>query len=614
MRNLLDTGRATRPMAAGALAIAALLVTFAPSACSVVVDGSSEQCDTDDDCADLAGTLCQKHICTTPDTPCASNLDCAGVPGGACLESVCKANVNTCETTKECIDKNGENFICKRPVTGIRECVSLLNEDCTLVEGDATSEDAVFIGSVLPIADKNDDTGSSTQNGARLALNEIQGNAGGLPAVAGGAGRRPLVLVSCNDGSDKDQAVRAATYLVDTIGVQTIIGAAFSGISVAVANTVTIPNGVLLMSASATSVALSDLEDRDPACVAACNQDADCEGTCTGLFWRTSPNDEFQSAALAAYTAVLEDRVRAAVPLEETDDLKVIILHKGDSYGEGIASALQEQMKFNGASAASQQGTNFDRRNYGDPDDPDANPEDYGGAIAAAKSLEAHIIFVLGTDEGTQEIIKPLEEQWPELGLDYKPIYVLGDGGFTQALEALVDAQPTSAEQNDLRSRLRGSVPGTTADNNPLFSTFASSFQSKSYEGSPNTFGAAGGYDITYLMAFAMASVGSGPLTGTNIARGLTRTVPEGTEVRVGPTSLNTGFGIMANPSGGNIDFAGASGPLDFDVKKGEAASDVLIWCMKRTGNKNLRQPQSGLIFSAASLKLVGDEEEPGCN
>jgi len=608
--------KAVRPsrhttIAAG-FAIASFAAAVALSACSVVVDGSREQCETDEQCSEFPGTQCVEGICVTPDTPCQTNVECAAVADGACIDGVCQANVNTCAGTQECLDASGPNFICKRPISGKRECVSLLNEDCTLVDGDATSDEAVFIGMVLPIADKNDDTGTSTQNGARLALSEIQGNSGGLPTIAGGSGPRPLVLVSCNDGSDKDQAVRAAGYLVDTIGVQAIIGAAFSGISLGVANEVTIPKGVLLFSASATSVALTDLEDRFPGCTAACGEDADCQAACPGLFWRTSPNDEFQSAALAAYTDNLEVRVRDELTLAAADDIKVAILHKGDSYGEGIAQALQEQMEFNGASAASQLDGNFDRFNYGDPDNPSEDPVNYGEAITRAKDLEAHIIFVLGTDEGIQEIITPLEEQWGDLELPYRPIYVLGDGGFTTAIESLVDAQSGTAAQTSLRSRLRGSVPGTTAGNNPLFSTFASSFQSKSFEGSPNTFGAAGGYDITYLMAFGMASVGVAPLTGTNIALGLTRTVPEGTEVRVGVNQLNTGFGIMTNPNGGNMDFQGASGPLDFDVKKGEAASDVLIWCMRSSGGNNLRQPQSGLIFSAASLELVGEETE--CN
>lgn len=585
------------------------LVAAAMPACSVVVDGSAQQCSSNDECADFPGTECSDGICKTPDIACITNVECAGVEGGACIGGVCLANQNTCATTAECIEANGENFICRNPVLGKRECVSLLNEDCVLVEGNYQDENAVFIGSVFPLAGANADTGLSSQNGARLAISEIQGNAGGLPAVGGGS-RRPLVLVSCNDDSDADRTVRAASYLIDVVGVQAVIGASFSGLSLAIANQVTIPKGALLFSPSATSVALTDLPDKDQRCVAACAGDADCEAACPGLFWRTSPNDELQSAALSQYMPIVEDRIRADLVLEPTDDIKVILLHKGDSYGEGISRALEEQLEINGAPANGQT-SNYQRFDYGDRDNPTEDPVKYGEAKTLILEERPHAVFVLGTEEGINEIIAQVEPDWDEDVIGYEPNWILGDGGFVGELETLVAAQPSSAERTSLRQRLRGSVPGTSAENNPIFSTFLNSYQFA--EGSPATFGAAGAYDIVYLLAFGMASAGTQPLTGTNIARGLLRTVPPGTSIRVGPGALNTGFGIMTNASGGNMDFQGASGPLDFDLGTGEAESDILIWCMRANSQGvAVRQLESGLLYSAADSELVGSEEN--CN
>lgn len=589
-------------LAAPILSALALAAAAAPG-CSVVVDGSAQQCSTSDDCADFPGTECSDGICKTPAVACVTNVECGGVEGGACIDGVCLANQNTCATTAECIEANGENFICKRPVTGPRACVSLVNEDCVRVEGQYQDENAVFIGSVLPLTAANDDTGVSSQNGARLAISEIQGNAGGLPAIGGG--RRPLVLVSCDDNSDKDTAVRSATYLTDTIGVQAIIGASFSGISLGVANEVTIPRGVLLFSPSATSVALTDLADKDQKCIDACAGDADCQAACPGLFWRTSPNDVFQSAALAAYMPIVEQDIRTEIPLEAGDDIKVMVLHKGDSYGEGISRALEEQLRFNDAPATGQSG-NYQRFDYGDPDNVGEKPTKYGEAITKVLDERPHVVFVLGTQEGIDEIIAEVEPEWDEVAVGYEPTWILGDGGFVSALETVVAAQPTSGARTSLRGRLSGTVPGTSAANNPIFSTFINSYQFE--EGTPTTFGAAGAYDIVYLLAFGMASAGTQPLTGTNIARGLVRTVPPGTSIRVGPGALNTGFGIMTNPSGGNMDFQGASGPLDFDVATGEAASDILIWCMRpNSQGAAVRQLESGLLYSAADGELVGD-------
>lgn len=608
---------------AGVVAALALVAAAMP-ACSVVVDGSAQQCSSNDECADFPGTECSDGICKTPDIACVTNVECGGVEGGACIGGVCLANQNDCASTADC---GGEDYVvCKRPIAGKRECVSLLSAECTLVEGDWASDQAVFIGSVLPTAGQsNTGTGIATQNGARLAIREIAENASGLPPLAGGA-RRPLVQVSCNDESDKEKAVTAARYLVDTVGVQAIIGASFSGITLEVANKVTIPAGVLLFSPSATSTAITDLADQDPSCLSACAGDAACIEACPGLVWRSSPNDEFQSAALAAFMPILENRIREQLSLLSTDDIKVALLHKGDSYGQGISQALESQLRFNDAGAtASANADNYVRFNYGNPDES-GTPLRYAEAIDAAKQLGAHVIFDLGTDESIEDVLVPLEAQWDIE--EYRPYYVLGDGGFVAetliyGVEHVsfptedVENPPARAEadQDDLRKRIFGSVPGTSAEQSEDYRAFLSSYRSTFSEGSPETFGAAGAYDITYLLAFAYAAARDQPQTGTNLARGLLRTVPPGTTIRVGPSAINTGFGIMTNPGGGNMDFRGASGQLDFDVATGEAVSDVLIWCMSESSSGNNQvENESGIIYVAADSAISGSDADWNCN
>ena len=72
----------------------------------------------------------------------------------------------------------------------------------------------------------------------------------------------------------------AAEQLVNTDGVATIMGADCSGATTTVANQVAVPNGVVMKSRSATSPALSTVDDN-------------------GLFSRTAPSDARQGEVLA---------------------------------------------------------------------------------------------------------------------------------------------------------------------------------------------------------------------------------------------------------------------------------------------------------------------------
>jgi branched-chain amino acid transport system substrate-binding protein len=118
-------------------------------------------------------------------------------------------------------------------------------------------------------------------------------------------------------------------------------------------------------------------------------------------------------------------------------------------------------------------------------------------------------------------------------------------------------------------------------------------------------FGGAGAYDATYLLAYSAVSLGSAPLTGAALAGGLKKMVPPGTKVDVGEENINSTFTVLQ--AGNNIDFNGASGPLDFDVKTGEAPSDIQIWCLPKDANGAAASAKSsGAFFNAQTSKLEG--------
>ena len=78
---------------------------------------------------------------------------------------------------------------------------------------------------------------------------------------------------------DSAAATTAAERLITAQGVAAILGADCSGVTSAIANNVAVPNGVVMISPSATSPGLSTIKDK-------------------GFFFRTAPSDERQGEVL----------------------------------------------------------------------------------------------------------------------------------------------------------------------------------------------------------------------------------------------------------------------------------------------------------------------------
>src|SRR5262249_19701584 len=154
--------------------------------------------------------------------------------------------------------------------------------DCTKIVGDDSVDDALVVGVVVQLSGQLLNKGPSLIAAMELAQDEIAQTAGGVPGMSGR--KRPLVLVECDESQDP---VRAARHLVDEAGLPALLGPTFSGQVVSVATTVTLPAGALLVPPTATSPALTQLEDQ-------------------GLLWRTVPSDALQGGTLVQLVADLQ--------------------------------------------------------------------------------------------------------------------------------------------------------------------------------------------------------------------------------------------------------------------------------------------------------------------
>ncbi|MEM9691776.1 MAG: ABC transporter substrate-binding protein [Myxococcota bacterium] len=519
------------------------------AACTALVFDDAEQCANDGECARFgAGSTCGPDgVCVATGIVTGGTGGSGGIPAPRCSDSAeCITALDS--PTGRCIDG---------------ACVDLLSEDCQTITPETVSdvENTIFIGFMGPLSGDSASFGVPILSAVQLAASEIEEVASGVP-VPGSTSRQTLVVVACDSQLDP---LRTARHLAEDIQVPAIIGPVFSGITLEVIDEVTIPAGVVTISPSATSPALTTFQDQ-------------------GLFWRTVPSDALQAIPIADQITALETII-TATPEVNAGELKVANVRKGDAYGIGLTTELVDLVTFNGLSL-NENSMNMDFESF-EYDDPSANEVDYQPIVDGILRFEPNIISLLGTNETINNILVPVEAGW---GSAVRPYYILPDGGQAEELLTAVDASP------ELASRIRGTAP---VQEGPNFSSFAFSFETATGN-APSVFTSTA-YDATTLIAFALVA-GEGASPGFAVANGLTK-LSDGTRIDAGPAQLSTGFAALAD--GGTIDFVGASGDLDFDPETGEAQSNIDVWCVDPNAG-SARFLSTGLVYDATAGMMVG--------
>ena len=516
------------------------------AACNALVDTSADQCETDSDCQKLGGALANS-VCT-PDKVCSHGGDCT--------------------TNQQCLDRFGGNpAICRQPDG---TCVKLLTDDCQEVYPTdvLADDDTIVLGFMGPLKDEFASNGVPQWEGIQLAVNEFETFAKGLP-VAGSTERRHVAVLACHD---IDNPIGVAEHLVNTVRVPAIFGPAFSGITLDVATQVTVPKGTLIMSSSATSPAITDLDDN-------------------GLVWRTCPSDALQAVPLNFLVADEENTIRSDLGLTSSDPIRLAMAVKGDAYGKGLADAVLANLKFNGKNAAAN-GNDFLRQDY--PDPAEQPGYDFAPLVNEIVSQKPHIVLPLGTTEAITKVIQGVEANWPTSNpVPPKPHYIVPDGGRLDELLAI-----TGQGNDDLRSRVLGTIPGRTT---ALFSSFKINFKAFHQNKDPGAY-ADTAYDSFYLMSYAIVAQGGKNLSGAAMNEGLKKMVG-GTTITAGTNDINAAFKAL---SAGPIDYEGVSGHLNFDVSTGEAPSDIDIWCIVLDSKNQAVYTSSGQYYDSQGGKVTG--------
>ncbi|MEC7965349.1 MAG: ABC transporter substrate-binding protein, partial [Pseudomonadota bacterium] len=172
-----------------------------------------------------------------------------------------------------------------------------------LMAGGAMADDhAVKLGIILGFTGPIESLTPAMAGGAELAMSEVS-ESGKL------LGGKTVVPVRADSTCiDSGAATAAAERLVTSDGVKGIMGADCSGVTGAVLSNVALANGIVMISPSATSPALSAAEDN-------------------GLFFRTAPSDARQGQVLADV-------------LMEKGISEVAVTYTNNDYGKGLADSF----------------------------------------------------------------------------------------------------------------------------------------------------------------------------------------------------------------------------------------------------------------------------------
>lgn len=174
--------------------------------------------------------------------------------------------------------------------------------------GGSQDNQPVRIGTLLDYTGDLATFGPPMRNGADLAA-ELLNDAGGVLG-------QPVRAVHRDSGTSQQVAMEAARAQVNAQGIKAIVGSLSSGVTLAVAQAVTVPNQVVMVSPASTSPALTALNDN-------------------GFLFRTVVSDSAQGIVLARLANELGYKTAS-------------VIYVNNPYGEGLATVFKNSFEQQG--------------------------------------------------------------------------------------------------------------------------------------------------------------------------------------------------------------------------------------------------------------------------
>jgi len=296
----------------------------------------------------------------------------------------------------------------------------------------------IKVGIILGFTGPIESLTPAMRDGAKMAFEEAS-NSGNLLG-----GETFTVLEADSTCVDSAAATAAAEDLVAQ-GVSAIMGADCSGVTGAVNANVAVPNGVLMVSPSATSPGLSKIND-------------------AGTFWRTAPSDAKGGQVLA--NLALSRGISS-----------IAITYTNNDYGKGLAEVFEKAFTSGGGTVTAVASHEEDKG-------------DYSSEVGVLASAGGDALFVVGyLDGGGLGIIEG------SLDSGAFDTFVMSDGMIGQSI---VDAIGSDLEGSF------GSMPGAISKGSAKFGELAAA---NGLDGSAPYVGES--YDAAAIIALAIQAGGS---------------------------------------------------------------------------------------------------------
>ncbi|ANK80695.1 MAG: branched-chain amino acid ABC transporter substrate-binding protein [Rhizobiales bacterium NRL2] len=275
--------------------------------------------------------------------------------------------------------------------------------------------------------------------GGELAIQEVSDSGMFL------GGRKVVSVRGDSTCIDAAAATAAAERLITSEGVVGIVGATCSGATTAVLNNVVRANGIVMISPSATSPALSTIED-------------------DGYFFRTAPSDARQGEIIAKI-------------LTEKGIKNAALTYTNNDYGKGLADAIQsgfESMGGNITAVASHED----------------GKADYSAEVATLASAGGELLIVAGyLDQGGKGMIQA----------------ALDTGAFDTFM--LPDGMVGESLTDNFGASIDGSIGTNPGTDSPGADMLAKMSEGKGFKGDDPYVPEA--YDASAILLLAMQSAGS---------------------------------------------------------------------------------------------------------
>lgn len=371
------------------------------------------------------------------------------------------------------------------------------------------AQEALKIGTLIPLTGPLAEFGPNFQKAADLAAGHLK--------EAGVA----IQLVHGDSETAAVPAVSAAQKLVNIDKVPAIIGAAASGVTIPVAESVTIPNKVVQISNASTSPLITVLP-------ADKGQD---------FLFRTCPSDALQGVVLGKLAA-------------EQGYKKAAILYVNNPYGQGLAEQFQKSFEHRGGKVTASI-----------PHDEAPAPT-YVAELKKATEGKPDVLVALSYPGHATIYLKEAIEG------NYIKQFLFVDG--TKSIEVI---KAVGAKNVD---GMFGTAPGSALSDS--YNVFVAEY-SKVYGGVPPLPFMTNMYDAVIVVGLAAKAAmvkGVKEITGTVIRDHLRLVAnPPGEVVGAGSAGMKKAGELLAG--GTEINYEGASGSVDFD-ENGDVITPIEIW------------------------------------